>query len=89
MIYMGLFVRTFDGAGMGSPGVEEIRWLVPVRPGDVLTAKSRVVDTWPSETTPGRGTIFQEHEMINQNDEVVMRFKGRGFLARRPDGDQQ
>ena len=42
-IYMGLFVRNvlLDSASMGSPGVEELRWLVPVRPGDVLTGRSR------------------------------------------------
>ncbi len=72
-LYMGMFVRSqlLGSASMGSPGVEELRWLVPVRPGDVLTARSRVVEAWPSETSPGRGTIVGEHEFVNQHGEVV------------------
>ena len=69
---------------MGSPGVEELRWLVPVRPGDVLTGRSRVVEAWASERDPGRGTIVGEHELVNQRGEVVMRMRARGFIARRP-----
>jgi acyl dehydratase len=71
---------------MGSPGVEELRWLVPVRPGDVLTGRSRVVEAWPSETDPRRGTVVGEHELVNQRGEVVMRMRARGHLARRPAG---
>ncbi len=87
--YMGLFVRSQlqDSASMGSPGVEELRWLVPVRPGDVLTARSRIVEAWPSESAPGRGTVVGEHELVNQRGEVVMRFRARSHLARRPGAD--
>ena len=89
-LYMGLFVRSQlrNSASMGSPGVEELRWLVPVRPGDVLTARSRVVESWPSETSPGRGTIVGEHEFVNQRGEVVMRFRARAHVARRPPADR-
>ena len=85
-LYMGMFVRNvlLDSASMGSPGVEELRWLVPVRPGDVLTGRSRVVDAWASERDSGRGTIVGEHELVNQRGEVVMRMRARGFIARRP-----
>lgn len=85
-LHMGMFVRSqlLQSASLGSPGVEELRWLVPVRPGDVLTARSRVVDTWPSETNAGRGTIVGEHELVNQHGEVVMRMRVRGHIARRP-----
>jgi acyl dehydratase len=85
-IYMGLYVRAFmlDTAGMGSPGVEELRWLAPVRPGDVLTARSRILDLWPSESDAGRGTIVGENELVNQDDAVVMRFRARMHIARRP-----
>lgn len=88
--YMGLFVRSQlqDSASMGSPGVEELRWLVPVRPGDLLAARSRIVEAWPSETKPGRGTIVGEHEFVNQRGEVVMRFRARSHLARRPAADR-
>ena len=85
-VYMGLFVP--DGllgtASLGSPGVDELRWLVPVRPGDVLTGRSRIVDAWPSETNPRRGTIVGEHELVNQRGEVVMRMRARSHIARRP-----
>ena len=88
-LYMGMHVRSQmnDSASMGSPGVEELRWLVPVRPGDVLTARSRIVDKWPSETNPVRGTIVGEHELVNQRGEVVMRMRARGHIARRPAAD--
>ncbi len=85
-LYMGMFVRNvlLDSASLGSPGVEELRWLVPVRPGDVLTGRSRVVEAWVSERDPQRGTIVGEHELVNQRGEVVMRMRARGFIARRP-----
>ena len=85
-VYMGMFVRNvlLDTASLGSPGIEELRWLVPVRPGDVPTARSRVVESWPSERDAGRGTIVGEHELVNQNGDVVMRMRGRTFVARRP-----
>jgi len=85
-LHMGLFVRNvlLDSAGMGSPGVEELRWLVPVRPGDVLTGRNRIVEVWPSERDPGRGTVVGEHELVNQRGEVVMRLRARGHIARRP-----
>jgi acyl dehydratase len=84
-LYMGMFVRNvlLYSASLGSPGVEELRWLVPVRPGDVLTGRSRVVEAWPSERDPRRGTIVGEHELVNQHGEVVMRMRARGFIARR------
>jgi len=85
-IYMGIYVRAelLDAAGLGSPGVEELRWLAPVRPGDTLTARSRIVESWPSETDPGRGTIVGENELVNQDGVVVMRFRARMHIARRP-----
>ncbi|HVM57794.1 MAG TPA: MaoC family dehydratase [Gaiellaceae bacterium] len=85
-IYMGLFVRSqlLDSISMGSPGVEELRWLAPVRPGDTLTARSRIIEAWPSETDPARGTIVAENELVNQDGVVVLRFRGRLHFGRRP-----
>ena len=84
-IFMRLFV---DGilagtASMGSPGVEGIRWLAPVRPGDVLTARVRVADAYPSEHRPDRGTVITESEVLNQDGDVVMTIRARGFFRRR------
>jgi acyl dehydratase len=85
-LFMGMFVRgiLLDSASMGSPGVEEIRWTAPVRPGDRLTARVTVTDAQPSEKTPGRGTIFTTSEVFNQDGTLVLRMKARGFFARRP-----
>jgi acyl dehydratase len=88
-LYMGMLVRSLllDSASLGSSGVEELRWLVPVRPGDALTARSRIVDAWPSESNPSRGTIVGEHELVNQRGDVVMRLRARSQMARRPRAD--
>jgi acyl dehydratase len=85
-LYMGMFVRSqlLGSASLGSPGVEELRWLVPVRPGDALTGRSRIVEAWPSERDRSRGTIVGEHELVNQRGDVVMRMRARGHFARRP-----
>ena len=85
-IYMGMFVRgVLQGtASLGSPGVEELRWTAPVRPGDTLRGRATITDVAPSSTNLGRGTIFGSHEVINQDGVVVMRFTSRGFIARRP-----
>jgi len=88
---MGLITRNeaHVSAGRGASGIEELRWLVPVRPGDTLTAQSRVVDAWPSERVADRGTVVHEHELVNQAGEVVLRFRGRGHWARRSPGPER
>ena len=85
-LYMGMFVRgvLLDSASLGSPGIEELRWTAPVRPGDTLRGRSRVLEARPSEKNPNRGTIYSEHEVLNQDDVVVMRFRSYGHFARRP-----
>jgi acyl dehydratase len=85
-LFMGMFVRSvlLDSASMGSPGVEEIRWLAPVRPGDRLSGRVTVTGAQPSATNPRRGTIFTTSEVLNQEGAVVMTLKARGFFARRP-----
>jgi acyl dehydratase len=85
-LFMGMFVRgiLLDSASLGSPGVEEIRWTAPVRPGDSLTGRVTVTDVQPSQTNPTRGTVFTTSEVLNQDGERVMSLKARGFFARRP-----
>jgi acyl dehydratase len=84
-LFMGMFVRgiLLDSASMGSPGVEEIRWTAPVRPGDRLTGRVTVTDVQPSANTPGRGTVFTTSEVFNQDGTRVMSLKARGLFARR------
>jgi acyl dehydratase len=84
-LFMGMFVRAvlLDAASLGSPGVEEIRWTAPVRPGDTLTGRSTVVDVQPSSRSPQRGTVFSSNEVLNQDGVVVLRLKARSFFARK------
>lgn len=84
-LFMGMFVRgiLLDSASLGSPGVEEIRWTAPVRPGDTLTGRITITDVQPSKTNANRGTVFTTNEVFNQDGERVMTLKARGFFARR------
>jgi len=84
-LFMGMFVRTIllDSASMGSSGVEDIRWTAPVRPGDTLSGRVTVTDVQPSSKNPKRGTVFTTSEVFNQNGELVMTLRARGFFARR------
>ena len=54
-----------------------------MRPGDTLTGRVTVTDVQPSATKPNRGTVFTTNEVFNQNGELVMTLKARGFFARR------
>ncbi|MBV8751003.1 MAG: MaoC family dehydratase [Candidatus Eremiobacteraeota bacterium] len=71
---MRLVVDNFiDGeTSLGSPGLGPIRWKLPVRPGDVLRVRARVLDNRRSQSKPDRGTVTLEVEVLNQRDEVVM-----------------
>jgi|SRR5690242_19187330 len=85
-IFMRLLV---DGllnstASLGSPGIDELRWLQPVRPGDTLRARFTIVETTPSTRRPDRGTVRSTCEVINQRGEVVMRATGINIIGRRP-----
>jgi acyl dehydratase len=87
-LWMRLYVTSMLGsaAAMGSPGIEELRWLAPVRPGDTLTARLVVLDTTPSERNPARGTLRSRGEMVNQDGVTVMSMISRGHFARRERG---
>jgi acyl dehydratase len=68
---------------MGSPGVEEVRWLKPVRPGDRLTARATVLETRPSNSRPGMGFVKFRYEMLDQSDGCVMTLVSTMMIARR------
>ncbi len=72
-----------DSSSQGSPGMEELRWLAPVRPGDILTARFTVLDVRRSSTKPHRGTVSFLSEMLNQESEVVLSMAGRGLYGTR------
>lgn len=73
-----------DTASLGSPGVDEIRWLRPVRPGDVLSVAMEVVESRPSASKPDRGIIRSRWTATNQHGEVVLTMLGMGLFGRRP-----
>ena len=68
---------------MPSPGVDEIRWLVPVRPGDELTVRLTIVDARESRSRPDRGIFRVRAEVINQKREVVMTFTAVNIMRKR------
>jgi len=72
-------------ASMGSPGVEEAKWLKPVRPGDHLTVRAKVLETRASSRRPDRGTVKFLFEVLNQTGEVVMTLVSALMIGRRPD----
>jgi acyl dehydratase len=71
-------------SSMGSPGLEQIRWRVPVRPGDRLRARITVLEIRPSNSKPDRGSLLLRQEAINQAGQVVMSLEGWGMIRRRP-----
>ena len=74
-------------AGLGSPGMDEVRWLKPVRPGDRLRVRVTIAETRRSRSKPDRGSVLVQQEAINQNGEVVMTIKSWGmYLCRDPKG---
>lgn len=66
-------------SSMGSPGIDQLRWLRPVRPGDRLRVRATVLASKRSQTKPDRGVIELLQEAINQDDEVVMSIRGWGM----------
>jgi acyl dehydratase len=84
-MWMRMYVDTMLGtAARGSPGIEELRWLAPVRPDDTLSGRLEVLEATPSATRPDRGTIRIRGEMVNQDGLVVMSMTSRGHFGRRP-----
>ena len=70
-------------ASLGSPGVDELRWIKPVFPGDVLRVRSTITDKRESKSRPEMGTVFILNEVINQKDLVVMSYKPIVLYKRR------
>jgi acyl dehydratase len=73
-----------DTISLGSPGVDEVRWLRPVRPNDTLHACLTIVQTKPSKRRAELGIITSSSEVFNQSGELVLTLKGVHFFGRRP-----
>lgn len=85
-LMMRLMVENYSSsvAGLASPGVDEVRWSKPVRPGDRLTLRITIREAKPSRSKPDRGVIFSLAEAVNQHGEVVASFQGMNLILKRP-----
>jgi acyl dehydratase len=72
-------------AGLGSPGVDELRWLRPVYPGDTLHVNGKIVDKTPSRSRPNIGSFRTQTIVTNQDGEAVLRFTSIVLIKRRPE----
>ena len=75
-----------EQAGLGSPGVDELRWLKPVYPGDTLHVRGKIIEKTPSRSKPEIGSFRTETIVTNQDEVPVMRFTSIVLIRRRPDG---
>ncbi len=69
---------------LGSPGLDEIRWHKPVRPGDTIYTEVSVTETRPSRSRSERGNVMLHWQVVNQRHEVVMSFRSIQMMQRRP-----
>lgn len=84
-VMMGMLVRNAiaGSTSMGSPGIDEIRWLKPVRVGDTITMTNAVLDKRVSESKPDRGIVSTQWEGINQHGETVIAVRSKGLFGLR------
>jgi acyl dehydratase len=75
-----------ESSCVGSPGIDEIRFLRPVRPGDTLRFRSTVLESAPSRSRAERGTVTFRWELLNQDGEVVLSMVGRQLYLKRSPG---
>ncbi len=71
-------------AGLGSPGLDELRWLKPVYPGDTLRCETEILEKRASQSRPEMGSYRSRMKVLNQDDVVVMTFISIGLIATRP-----
>ncbi len=74
-----------NAASLGSPGMDEVRWLAPVRPGDTLHVEAEVKEVRPSTSRPDRGTAVLAYEVVNQDGRTVMTYRVTHLFRRRPE----
>lgn len=72
-----------ETANLGSPGMRELKWTAPVRPGDALKLRVTVIEATPSRSKPDRGVVTQRWEAFNQRDEKVFEMTGLSIMKRR------
>jgi acyl dehydratase len=73
-----------DNGSLGSPGINNLRWIKPVYPGYILSVKSCVKECRLSKSKPGVGLICVDYEVVNQHDLVVMTLESNAFIRCKP-----
>jgi acyl dehydratase len=73
-----------ESASLGSPGVEKLRWLKPVFPGDTLRVHIEILGARPLKSKPDVGLVQKRWDVLNQNDEMVMQLEANSMYRRRP-----
>jgi acyl dehydratase len=73
-------------ASVGSPGIDNLKWLKPVRPGDIISARRTTLETRASKSRPDIGIVNNLWEVFNQEGEMVMSMQGFGMFRRRNPG---
>ena len=65
-------LEVFAKANLGSPGMEDLRWLKPLRPGDTIRVEAEVMEVKPSQSKPDRGIVVMRHDTFNQRGELIL-----------------
>jgi acyl dehydratase len=84
MAVIARHVVEHEQAGLGSPGIDELRWKKPVYPGDTLYVRGKIIEKRPSRSRPDMGSFRTETTVTNQNGDVVMSFTSIVLIRRRP-----
>jgi len=72
-----------DSASLGSPGIDDLKWLKPVRPGDTIRAQRTTLEVRASTSRPEMGLVKTRWEVFNQDSDRVMTMEGYGMFRRR------
>jgi acyl dehydratase len=84
MAVLARYVVEHEQAGLGSPGIDELRWKKPVYPGDTLHVSGRIIDKTPSRSRPEMGSFRTEMTVTNQDDASVLTFTSIVLIRRSP-----
>jgi len=85
MAVLARYVVEHRQAGLGSPGIDQLRWRRPVYPGDTLHVRSTIVEKTLSRSKPEMGSFRSDMVVTNQDDQAVMTFTSIVLIRRRPD----
>ena len=84
MAVIARHVVKHEQAGLGSPGIDELRWRKPVYPGDTLHVSGEIIGKTPSRSRPDMGSFRTHTTVTNQDGDVVMTFNSIVLIRRRP-----